>query len=69
MGDLHGGAVFLRKTVFAELGLVFFKMKIKMGGLCGEVFLWFVLVGGIFLLRGVGCKSIMVTRYFGRDGG
>ena len=45
-------------------------MKIKMGGLCGgEVFLWFVLVSGIFLLRGVGCKSIMTPRYFGRDGG
>ena len=32
-------------------------------------FLRFVLERGIFLLRGVGCKSIMVPRYFGRDGG
>ena len=44
MGDLHGGAGFLRKTVFAALGLIFFKMKIKMGGLCGGVLLRYLSV-------------------------
>ena len=31
MGGLHGGAVFLRRTVFAALGLVFFKNEDKNG--------------------------------------